>query len=144
MFPFRSSFPFWILLLIVASWAFAQDTLLEDKNLATYEEVKDIPNHPEKYLIDVRSRELVEKDGVIPGSIIIPFMELEKALMMNDKEFNMKYGREKPPRDAVVIFSCLGGQYAQMGSDLARKHGWEKAKPYLGSWLEWSKREGLD
>lgn len=72
MFPFRLNVPFWMLVLVAANWAFAEDTLHEDKNLATYEEVKDIPNHPEKYLIDVRSRELVEKDGVIPGSIIIP------------------------------------------------------------------------
>lgn len=44
----------------------------ENNELATYEEVKDLPNHPEKYLIDVRSKELVEKDGSIPSSINIP------------------------------------------------------------------------
>lgn len=44
----------------------------EESDFATYEEVKDIPNHPNKYLIEVRSKELVEKDGSIPGSINIP------------------------------------------------------------------------
>lgn len=44
----------------------------ENEDYATYEEVKDIPNHPEKYLIEVRSKDLVEKDGSIPGSINIP------------------------------------------------------------------------
>lgn len=44
----------------------------ENVDFATYEEVKDIPNHPEKYLIEVRSKELVEKDGSIPGSVNIP------------------------------------------------------------------------
>ncbi|XP_023304388.2 rhodanese domain-containing protein CG4456-like [Lucilia cuprina] len=115
----------------------------ENGDFATYEEVKDIPNHPEKFLIEVRSKELVDKDGSIPGSINIPFTELEEALMMDDGEFASKYGAEKPPKDAVVIFTCLGGQYAQMGADLAKKNGWQRAKPYLGSWLEWSKREGL-
>ncbi|XP_005190101.1 rhodanese domain-containing protein CG4456 [Musca domestica] len=113
------------------------------KDFATYEEVKDLPNHPEKYLIEVRSRDMVENDGAIPTSINIPFTELEAALMMEDNEFKQIYGREKPPKDAVVIFTCLGGQYAQMGADLARSKGWAKAKPYLGSWMEWSKREGL-
>ncbi|KAM7355480.1 rhodanese domain-containing protein CG4456 [Cochliomyia hominivorax] len=116
----------------------------ENADFATYEEVKDIPNNPNKYLIEVRSKELVEKDGSIPGSINIPFAELEEALMMSDEDFVAKYGAEKPPKDAVVIFTCLGGQYAQMGADLAKKNGWKNAKPYLGSWMEWSKREGLN
>lgn len=42
------------------------------KEFATYEEVKDLPNHPEKYLIEVRSRDMVEMDGAIPTSINIP------------------------------------------------------------------------
>lgn len=46
--------------------------------------------------------------------------------MLDDSEFKQKYGREKPPKDAVVIFSCLGGQYAQMGADLAKSKGWSK------------------
>lgn len=52
--------------------------------------------------------------------------ELEEALMLSDDEFVAKYGAEKPPKDAVVIFTCLGGQYAQMGADLAKKNGWKK------------------
>lgn len=52
--------------------------------------------------------------------------ELEKGLTMNNDEFVLTYGAEKPPKDAVVIFSCLGGQYAQMGADLAKKLGWTK------------------
>ncbi|XP_059223385.1 rhodanese domain-containing protein CG4456 [Stomoxys calcitrans] len=113
------------------------------QDIATYEEVKDLPNHPEKYLIDVRSRDMVDTDGSIPTSINIPFTELEDALKMEDNEFKQKYGRDKPSKEAVVIFTCLGGQYAQMGADLAKSKGWGKAKPYLGSWMEWSKREGL-
>ncbi|XP_061401132.1 rhodanese domain-containing protein CG4456 [Musca vetustissima] len=123
-------------------WSLADDEN-QMKDFATYEEVKDLPNHPEKFLIEVRSRDMVENDGAIPTSINIPFTELEAALMMEDSEFKQMYGREKPPKDAVVIFTCLGGQYAQMGADLAKSKGWMKAKPYLGSWMEWSKREGL-
>ena len=40
--------------------------------MSTYEEVKDVPNHPEKYLIDVRNVDELEKDGVLPASINIP------------------------------------------------------------------------
>jgi len=40
--------------------------------MATYEEVKEIPNHPEKYLIDVRNKDELARTGVIPASINIP------------------------------------------------------------------------
>lgn len=57
--------------LATAIWQIVMaDTGMPD--FATYEEVKDLPNHPEKFLIEVRSKDMVEKDGSIPGSINIP------------------------------------------------------------------------
>lgn len=40
--------------------------------MASYEEVKDIPNHPTKYLFDVRNKNELEETGVLPASINIP------------------------------------------------------------------------
>lgn len=40
--------------------------------IATFEEVKDLPNHPEKVLIDVREPEELKETGQIPTSINIP------------------------------------------------------------------------
>ena len=40
--------------------------------IATYEEVKDLPNHPEKLLIDVREPSEIAETGSIPTSINIP------------------------------------------------------------------------
>lgn len=40
--------------------------------IATYEEVKDLPNHPTKYLIDVRDPPELAETGQIPTSINIP------------------------------------------------------------------------
>lgn len=45
------------------------DTMVE---IATYEEVKDLPNHPEKVLIDVREPSELQETGQIPTSINIP------------------------------------------------------------------------
>lgn len=58
----------------IVTFAFVQIVIADNENgnFATYEEVKDISNQPGKYLIEVRSKELVEKDGSIPGSINIP------------------------------------------------------------------------
>lgn len=40
--------------------------------IVTYEEVKDLPNHPEKWLIDVREPSELIETGIIPTSINIP------------------------------------------------------------------------
>lgn len=40
--------------------------------IVTYEEVKDIPNHPEKWLIDVREPDELNETGIIPTAINIP------------------------------------------------------------------------
>ncbi|XP_052862623.1 uncharacterized protein LOC128269254 isoform X3 [Anopheles cruzii] len=41
-------------------------------SIATYEEVLDLPNHPEKLLIDVRNPDELAETGQIPTSINIP------------------------------------------------------------------------
>lgn len=38
----------------------------------TYAEVKDLPNHPESYLFDVRDPPEIKDTGLIPTSINIP------------------------------------------------------------------------
>lgn len=44
----------------------------ETMSTVFYEEIKDLPNHPEKTLIDVREPTELEQTGVIPTSINIP------------------------------------------------------------------------
>lgn len=39
---------------------------------ASYEEIKDLPNHPEKLLVDVREPNELAETGRIPTSINIP------------------------------------------------------------------------
>lgn len=41
-------------------------------DVATYEEVKDLPNNPEKVLIDVREPQEILESGKIPTSVNIP------------------------------------------------------------------------
>lgn len=44
----------------------------DPSKIATYEEIKDLPNHLEKLLIDVREPQELKDTGVIPTSINIP------------------------------------------------------------------------
>lgn len=40
--------------------------------IASYEEVRDLPNHPEKLLIDVREIAEINETGCIPTAISVP------------------------------------------------------------------------
>uniref|UniRef100_A0A1A9W5T8 Rhodanese domain-containing protein n=1 Tax=Glossina brevipalpis TaxID=37001 RepID=A0A1A9W5T8_9MUSC len=111
--------------------------------MATYEEVKEVPNHPDVYLFDVRSKDEVANTGSIPASINIPLPELENALRMPEEDFKNKYKRDKPSKHSVIIFSCLKGGRAQRGTDLALSYGYKRAKTYHGSWDEWSRKRHL-
>ena len=111
--------------------------------MASYEEVKDIPNHPGQYLIDVRNKDELVKTGVIPASINIPLPELEGAFKMSDNDFQTTFNRVKPTEETILIFSCLAGGRAQRAANLAQSHGFKNAKAYKGSWTEWAQKEGL-
>lgn len=45
---------------------------MSDVPIVTYDEVKDLPNHPEAYLFDVRDPPEIKETGQIPTSINIP------------------------------------------------------------------------
>lgn len=45
---------------------------------------------------------------------------------MEPEEFKKKYGREKPPKDRCIIFSCLEGFQAQIAVDTIEKMGYTK------------------
>ncbi|KAH8358549.1 hypothetical protein KR093_000849 [Drosophila rubida] len=110
--------------------------------MATYEEVKDIPNQLDKYLVDVRNKSELKETGTLPASINIPLPDLEKALNLPDEEFKASYGRVKPSTEAVVIFSCKAGGRAARAANLAKTMGFANAKAYPGSWTEWAQKEG--
>lgn len=40
--------------------------------IVNYDEVKDLPNHPNKFLIDVREPDELKETGIIPTAINIP------------------------------------------------------------------------
>ncbi|XP_030556307.1 rhodanese domain-containing protein CG4456 [Drosophila novamexicana] len=110
--------------------------------MASYEEVKDVPNQPSTYLVDVRNKTELAETGVLPASINIPLPDLEKAFNLPDKDFEKSYGRVKPPIDAVLIFSCKAGGRAARAANLAKTLGFFNAKAYAGSWTEWEQKQG--
>nr|XP_040219874.2 rhodanese domain-containing protein CG4456 isoform X3 [Anopheles coluzzii]XP_049462529.1 rhodanese domain-containing protein CG4456 isoform X4 [Anopheles coluzzii] len=111
-------------------------------SIATYEEVLDLPNHPEKLLIDVRNPDELADTGKIPTSINIPLPQLEEGLKLDDEAFKAKFGRDKPSTSTEVIFHCKMGGRAQKATDLASSLGFTNARNYKGSWTEWAEKQG--
>uniref|UniRef100_T1H627 Sulfurtransferase n=1 Tax=Megaselia scalaris TaxID=36166 RepID=T1H627_MEGSC len=102
-----------------------------------YEEVKDLPNHPEKLLIDVREPDELKQFGQIPTSINIPLGEVEKALNFQ-KKFKAQYGHSKPKPEDYVIFHCRLGRRSQTASEMLPNDS--NVHNYAGSWLEWAEK----
>lgn len=120
-------------------------------SIATYEEVLDLPNHPEKVLIDVRGTDELAATGQIPTSINIPrkynynrwshrFLnkvastfhnsveQVGKAFSpeTNTEDFQQRYGVPKPASDSYIIVSCRTGRRSQMAIDTITALGYTK------------------
>ncbi|CAO1305562.1 unnamed protein product [Diamesa hyperborea] len=111
--------------------------------IATYDEVKDLPNHPEKLLIDVREPQEIVDTGIIPTSVNIPLSTVEDSLKLSAADFKSKFQREKPSPDTEVIFHCKMGGRAGKAADTAAQLGFKNVKNYKGSWTEWAEKEKL-
>ncbi|XP_062540708.1 rhodanese domain-containing protein CG4456-like isoform X3 [Armigeres subalbatus] len=97
-------------------------------SVATYEEVLDLPNHPEKLLIDVRGADELAATGQIPTSINIPLEQIAKAFSPDTgpEEFQRCYGALKPNPDQYIIMSCRTGRRSQMAIDTITALGYTK------------------
>lgn len=63
---------------------------------------------------------------------------LEETLKLPDDEFKTRFGRDKPATDTEIIFTCKLGGRATKASEVAQTLGFENAKFFQGSWVEWA------
>lgn len=60
-------------ILLILSMAISLNVLgVQSQGVVTYQDIRNLPNHPEILLIDVREFHEVERTGLIPTSIVIP------------------------------------------------------------------------
>lgn len=107
--------------------------------------MKDVPNYPEKLLIDVREPGELVADGKIPFSINIPceFISptrssvtpqnpiisaktVEESLKLSPEVFYNKFGVDRPTTDTEMIFHCKGGGRGGRATELALSLGFVK------------------
>ncbi|XP_053672135.1 rhodanese domain-containing protein CG4456-like isoform X2 [Anopheles nili] len=116
---------------------------IEPQLVAKIADIEDLPNHPEKLLIDVREPAELAATGQIPTSINIPLKTLRTELGISSQDFEAKYGRKKPSTDDPIIFSCRSGVRSGQAAMEADQLGFRNVKNYVGSWLEYAAKHDL-
>lgn len=116
--------------------------------IASYDEIKDLPNHPEKLLIDVREPHELENTGQIPTSINIPrkclilsiklslknfnkFLQVGQVRRsfsdeLSDREFEILYRIKKPKLEDYLLFTCRTGRRSAQAAAQVIELGYKK------------------
>src|SRR3989344_7718056 len=103
----------------------------------SYNELKELIDEKQKYvLIDVREKHEL-KHGVIPTSHHIPLHEFLNSLSLAQDEFKKRYGFPLTKKDKLILY-CHSGNRSGFAAKIAREKGF-KASNFEGSILEWSK-----
>ncbi|KAJ6646954.1 putative thiosulfate sulfurtransferase, mitochondrial [Pseudolycoriella hygida] len=113
--------------------------------VAYYDEIKDLPKHREKLLVDVREPSELQSTGRIPMSINVPLGDVQKAFSddTTEEQFARLYNHTKPHLKDQIIVSCQSGRRSQIAAETLTNLGYKQIKNYKGSWLEWAEKNGL-
>jgi len=100
------------------------------------------PSHSDQgcplWLIDVREKHEVARDGKIPKSVNLPLGSLKKALLADCEDFDVSYGFPKPEKhNENVIFYSNANVKSAMAVEIAHRLGYSKSRHYSGGYEEW-------
>jgi len=94
------------------------------------------------WLIDVRDRRDVARDGMIPNSVNVPLGELKAALLADCEDFDLKYGFEKPEKHhEKVVFYSINHVKSATAVEIAHRLGYRYTRHYSGGYEDWLLRE---
>uniref|UniRef100_A0A1A9X1B5 Rhodanese domain-containing protein n=1 Tax=Glossina brevipalpis TaxID=37001 RepID=A0A1A9X1B5_9MUSC len=105
--------------------------------IVVYKEVKELPKHPEKLLVDVREPNELRETGQIPTSVNIPLNKVAQEFHpdLDESIFKAKYGRDKPKFDTVIIFHCKIGKRSQNAAEILQKLGYQNKCNFIYKYL---------
>ncbi|KAK6525800.1 hypothetical protein TWF281_010844 [Arthrobotrys megalospora] len=118
---------------------------VEPLKVVTFEEVKKLSDNPDpkRIIVDVREPNELNKSGVIPNSINIPFTTAPDAWFLSPDSFEDRFGFQKPSEDTELVFSCKAGIRSNSAARIAKSAGYENVASYEGSWLDWARNSRL-
>ena len=103
----------------------------------TAEEAKQVLGKPEIALIDLREDQERRKDGIIPGSLHVPYPDVEEGLKAEGLLQNLAKGGGKR-----LIFFCTFGQRSAMAVQAAQAAGLTTSRHIQGGLQAWQQAHG--
>jgi sulfur dioxygenase len=115
----------------------AQDIVTGRGWTLTAEEAKGLIGKPEIALIDLREDQERRKDGIIPGSLHVPYPDVEGSLKADGLLQNLgKAGGKR------LIFYCTYGQRSAMAVQATQAAGLGTARHIHGGMQAWQQAQG--
>lgn len=96
-------------------------------------------------IVDVREPDEVAL-GTLPSAVNLPLSRLPEALdeAFEPGRFKKEFAFKKPAAGQKIIFFCRSGKRSATAAEIAGMHGYANVRNYVGSWLEWSEKEGMN
>jgi rhodanese-related sulfurtransferase len=115
----------------------AQDIVTERGWTLTADEAKGLIGKAEIALIDLREDQERRKDGIIPGSLHVPYPAVEESLKADGQlQHLVKAGGKR------LIFYCTYGQRSAMAVQAAQAAGLGTSRHIQGGMQAWQQAEG--
>lgn len=137
-----------------------RDTWAQDP-IISYDEVKKLSQQPNDVsgsrqacnaadaqnilLVDVREPD-ESALGSIPSAVNLPLSRIDDVLTLgyNPGAFQKEFAFPKPANGQNIVFYCRSGKRSATACEVANRHGYLNTRNYVGSWLEWCEKEGID
>ncbi|HEV7463684.1 MAG TPA: MBL fold metallo-hydrolase [Methyloceanibacter sp.] len=115
----------------------ARDIVIGRGWTLTAEETKEVLGRPEVALIDLREDQERRKDGIIPGSLHVPYPDVEESLKADGllQQLGKAGGKH-------LIFFCTYGQRSAMAVQAAQAAGLSTSRHIRGGLQAWRQAEG--
>jgi sulfur dioxygenase len=115
----------------------ARDIVIGRGWTLTAEETKEVLGRPDVALIDLREDQERRKDGIIPGSLHVPYPDVEESLKADGllQQLGKAGGKH-------LIFFCTYGQRSAMAVQAAQAAGLSTSRHIRGGLQAWRQAEG--
>lgn len=115
----------------------AQETVAHSGWALSAAETMDVVGQPDTVLIDLREQSEREKQGVIPGSVHLPYRELQKNLQPDGLLHQLAGATARR-----LVFYCAFGERSAMAVQAAQKAGLNSARHVQGGVQAWKLADG--